>query len=157
MDSLAHPPRVQIFATDIDEEALAVARTGRYPDPLLSGLGPQRRKRFFRGDGAALLIYKEVRDMCIFSPHSVVGDPPFSRMNLVSCRNLLIYMGATLQNQVIPTFHYALRPGDYLILGSVKGISRHAHLFGAVDKKSRRHRKRRCNRSTRSWPPSMPS
>ncbi len=137
IDDLAHPPRVQIFATDIDEEALGVARAGRYPEPLLSGVGPERRKRFFHSDGAALVICKEVRDMCIFSPHSVIGDPPFSRMDLVSCRNLLIYMGSALQDQVIPTFHYALKPGGYLFLGSAEGVSRHAHLFGAVDMKNR--------------------
>ncbi|WP_341212986.1 chemotaxis protein CheB [uncultured Limimaricola sp.] len=137
MDAMTQRPRVQIFATDIDEQALMVARAGRYPAALLERLSPERRRRFFRADGACEVISKEVREMCIFSPHSVTGDPPFSRMDLVSCRNLLIYMGTALQDQVIPTFHYALRPGGYLFLGTSEGVSRHAHLFGAIDKKRR--------------------
>ena len=137
MDGLDVVPKVQIFATDIDDEALSVARAGRYPDALLAGVAPERVRRFFRRDGASLVLSKEVREMCIFSPHSVISDPPFSRMDLVSCRNLLIYLGGELQDRVIPTFHYALKPGGYLFLGTSEGVSRHGDLFAPLDKQHR--------------------
>src|SRR5206468_729558 len=81
MDQLPALPRVQIFATDIDERALGVARTGCYPAALLNGLSPERRERFFVSDGASYVIGKEVRDLCVFSAHSVIRDPPFSRID----------------------------------------------------------------------------
>src|SRR4051794_7733111 len=112
MDGLTALPRVQLFATDIDERALSVARAARYPGPLLDGISPERRARFFTADGGSYVVAKEVRDLCIFSSHSVLRDPPFSRIDLVSCRNLLIYFRSEAQNHVIPIFHYALRPGD---------------------------------------------
>ena len=137
MDGRAPVPRIQIFATDIDEAALGVARAGRYPEQLLRGLSPERKKRFFVQDGSSWVVRKEVRDLCVFSPHSIISDPPFSRMDFVSCRNLLIYLDRGLQDQVIPTFHYALKPGGYLFLGTSEGISQHSDLFSAVDKKHR--------------------
>jgi two-component system, chemotaxis family, CheB/CheR fusion protein len=136
-ERLDAPPRIQIFATDIDEPALGVARAARYPEELLKGLSQERRRRFFTRDGGSWVLRKEVRDMCVFSPHSVISDPPFSRMDLVSCRNLLIYLGRELQDQVIPTFHYALKPGGYLFLGTSEGISNHSDLFSPLDKKHR--------------------
>ena len=129
MDRLAAVPRVQIFATDIDERALGVARAARYPEALLDSVSPERRERFFIPDGGSYVVSKDVRDLCIFSPHSVIRDPPFSRIDLVSCRNLLIYFGAEVQNQVIPTFHYALRPDGYLFLGSAENVSQFDDLF----------------------------
>ena len=91
------------------------------------------------------MLGKEVRELCIFSPHSVIRDPPFSRIDLVSCRNLLIYFGADVQNQVIPIFHYALRPGGYLFLGTAENVSQFGDLFAPVEKK---HRIFRTPRST---------
>ena len=135
-------PRVQVFATDIDEHALAVARAGCYPAALLDGVSPERRQRFFIADGASYVVAKEVRDLCIFSPHSVIRDPPFSRIDLVSCRNLLIYFGPDAQAQVIPTFHYALRPDGYLFLGTSENISSFGDLFAPLDKKQRIFRRR---------------
>lgn len=137
LDGLAVAPKVQIFATDIDEPALAVARSGRYPEQLLKGVSEERRQRFFYGEGASYVVASEVRELCIFSPHSVIKDPPFSRMDLVSCRNLLIYFGPDIQNRVIPTFHYSLKPGGYLFLGTSESISQHSDLFAMVDKKFR--------------------
>ncbi|MGF6227858.1 two-component system CheB/CheR fusion protein [Inquilinus ginsengisoli] len=142
METLSAVPKVQLFATDIDEHALAIARTGRYPEGLLDGVSPDRRQRFFSTDGASFVIGKEVRDLCIFSPHSVLRDPPFSTLDLVSCRNLLIYFGPEAQRQVIPVFHYALRPGGYLFLGTSENVSQFSDLFGAVDKKHRIFRSR---------------
>jgi two-component system CheB/CheR fusion protein len=143
MDQLTALPRVQIFATDIDERALSVARSGRYPSGLLDSVSPERRERFFVSDGGSYMVGREVRDLCIFSPHSVIRDPPFSRIDLVSCRNLLIYFGLDVQNQVIPIFHYALRPDGYLFLGTSENISQFGELFAPIEKKHRIFRKRR--------------
>lgn len=137
MDTLAAAPKVQLFATDIDEPALSVARSARYPGDLLAGMSQQRRERFFTNEGASFLLASEVRELCIFSPHSVIKDPPFSRMDLVSCRNLLIYFGADIQSRVIPIFHYALRPGGYLFLCTSESIGQHGDLFATLDKKQR--------------------
>lgn len=106
MDTLPVVPNVQVFATDIDDAALAVARAGRYPAQLLGDISPRRRERFFRAEPASCVLTKEVRDLCIFSAHSVIRDPPFSRMDFISCRNLLIYFSGDLQHNVLPLFHY---------------------------------------------------
>jgi two-component system, chemotaxis family, CheB/CheR fusion protein len=142
MDRLGAVPRVQIFATDIDEPALGVARAARYPGPLLDSVSPERRERFFVPDGGSYVVAKEVRDLCVFSPHSVLRDPPFSRIDLVSCRNLLIYFGTEAQNQVIPIFHYALRPDGHLFLGTSENIGSFGDLFEPVEKKHRIFRRR---------------
>ena len=137
MLKMSAAPRVQIFATDIDEAALAIARAGRYPAAMLDGVSDERLKRFFSADPGSCVLAKEIRDLCIFSAHSVIRDPPFSRMDFVSCRNLLIYFSNDLQDTVLPIFHYALRPGGYLFLGPSESTSRQSALFGAVDKKHR--------------------
>ena len=142
MDGLSGAPRVQVFATDIDEHALAIARAARYPAALLDAVSAARQQRFFVPDGGSFVLAKEARDLCIFSPHSVVRDPPFSRMDLVSCRNLLIYFGADVQSQVIPTFHYALRESGYLFLGMSENVSPFRDLFVPLDKRNRIFRKR---------------
>jgi two-component system, chemotaxis family, CheB/CheR fusion protein len=129
--------KIQLFATDIDEAALAVARTGRYPDTLLHGVSKERLERFFTSEGTSYVINKPIRDMCVFSSHSVVRDPPFSRMDLISCRNLLIYLNSVLQGRVIPIFHYALKPNGFLFLGTSENISQHGDLFTSLDKKNR--------------------
>ena len=149
MDTLTAVPRVQIFATDIDEPSLGVARAGRYPEALLEGVTQERRERFFINQDGSYLLAKEARDLCVFSPHSVIRDPPFSRLDLISCRNLLIYFGADVQNQVIPTFHYALRPGGYLFLGTSENATQFADLFTAIDRK---HRVFRAREDARSGP-----
>ncbi len=137
MDTLRGPPRVQIFATDIDEPAIGTARLGRYPSVLLDGLTPDRRERFFRQSDTGYVVAKEIRDICTFSAHSLVRDPPFSRMDLVSCRNLLIYLDADLQAKVVPSFHYSLAPDGILILGISESTSRHEDLFTPLDKPAR--------------------
>lgn len=137
MERLPAPPRVQIFATDIDEAALETARAARYPEILLESMPPERRRRWFIHDGATFQLNKQVRDLCIFSLHSLVRDPPFSRIDLISCRNLLIYLNADTQAQIVPVLHYALRPNGYLFLGSAESVTQHADLFKPVDKKHR--------------------
>jgi len=136
------PPRVQIFATDIDEAALSIARLGRYPASMTGGVSPDRLARFFLTDGATYSVRPEIRELCVFSRHSVIRDAPFSRIDLVSCRNMLIYMGGRLQEQVLPLFHYALRPSGFLFLGVAETVTRHADLFAPVDKAHRIFRRR---------------
>jgi two-component system, chemotaxis family, CheB/CheR fusion protein len=130
-------PKVQVFATDIDDSALTVARAGRYPAGMLDDVPRDKLERFFRAEPASYVLAKEVRDLCIFSAHSVIRDPPFSRMDLISCRNLLIYFNVELQDNVLPVFHYALKPGGYLFLGPSESVSRHSELFSSLDKKQR--------------------
>ena len=142
MAGLAVVPRVQLFATDIDERALGIARSARYPRAMLDSVSPERRERYFVADGESYIVSKDVRELCIFSPHSVIRDPPFSRIDLVSCRNLLIYFGHDIQAQVIPTFHYALKPDGYLFLGTAENLSQFDELFVALEKRHRIFRRR---------------
>ncbi len=137
MDKLRGAPRVQIFATDIDDPAIATARLGRYPAALLEGISAERKARFFTQSDSGFVVAKEIRDLCTFSTHSLVRDPPFSQIDLVSCRNLLIYMDAELQAKVIPAFHYALSPGGLLILGISESASRHENLFVPIERSAR--------------------
>ncbi len=137
MDGLRGPPRVQIFATDIDEPAIDTARLGRYPTVLLDGLSSKRRQRFFNHSDSGYVVAKEIRDLCTFSPHSLVRDPPFSRIDLISCRNLLIYLDGDTQSAIIPAFHYALARSGLLILGSSESTTRHEALFSPIDTQAR--------------------
>lgn len=134
-------PKVQIFATDIDDRAIAAARTGRYRGPM-TGVSPERRERWFQPDGDDFVVAKSIREMCIFSPHSAIKDPPFGRLDLISCRNLLIYLNSELQERLVRVFHYALTPGGYLLLGPSEGLARNARLFSVVDKKHRLYLRR---------------
>src|SRR5207248_4794931 len=137
MAELKARPKVVVFATDIDDPAIAVARAARYPAAMLQDVSPERLDRYFTGDGVSYTLSREVRDLCIFSSHSVIRDPPFSRIDLISCRNLLIYLDKDLQSQLVPVFHYALRPRGYLFLGTSETLTQHAELFNPVDKKHR--------------------
>jgi two-component system CheB/CheR fusion protein len=137
MTSINAPPKVQIFATDIDDSAIATARLGRYPKTLLEGLSPQRLNRFFSASQGGYCVAKEIRDLCTFSVHDLIRDPPFSMMSLVSCRNLLIYMNPELQSRIIPVFHYSLIPAGILLLGGSESVAQHAALFDTLDKGAR--------------------
>ncbi|GHD05112.1 hypothetical protein GCM10016234_00690 [Tianweitania populi] len=137
MATLDHPPEVQIFATDLDARALGLARAGRYSSTIAAHVRPDRLSRWFVREGDTYCVSKELREMCIFSPHNVVKDAPFSRIDILSCRNLLIYLNGDLQNRVIPIFHFSLRPGGVLFLGSSENVTRHAKLFAPVDRKNR--------------------
>jgi two-component system, chemotaxis family, CheB/CheR fusion protein len=142
MGTLASAPKTQIFATDIDGTAILSARLGRYPSVLLEGLSAERRKRFFIPTQDGYAISKEIRDLCTFSAHSLVRDPPFSRMDMVSCRNLLIYMDTKLQAMVIPIFHYSLVRGGILLLGGSESVAQHGDMFEPLDKGARIFRRR---------------
>ena len=129
--------KVQVFATDIDAQAIAAARAGIYPASIVEDISPERLKRFFHPEpgGVAYRISKGIRDMLVFSEQDVIKDPPFSKLDLISCRNLLIYMGGDLQKKLIPLFHYALNPGAFLFLGSSESIGDFNDLFETLDRK----------------------
>ncbi|WFU20853.1 CheR family methyltransferase [Bradyrhizobium sp. CB1717] len=141
MAKLDSAPQVQIFATDIDGRALAAARVGRYRTNIEQDMSPERLARWFVREGDTYCVVKELREMCIFSQHNVIKDAPFSKLDLVSCRNLLIYLNAELQNRVIPLFHFALLPERYLFLGNSENVTRHPKLFAPVDRRARIFRK----------------
>ncbi|MCY7354176.1 MAG: PAS domain S-box protein [Lysobacter sp.] len=134
-------PKLQIFATDIDDRAIAAARAGRFHGPP-AGISPERLERWFQQEGDDYVVAKPIRELCIFSPHSAIKDPPFTRLDLISCRNLLIYMNSDLQERLVRVFHYALVPGGHLLLGSSEGLSGNARLFSVVDKKHRLYQRR---------------
>ncbi|MFE8584231.1 CheR family methyltransferase [Sphingomonas sp. NCPPB 2930] len=127
------PLAVQIFATDIDEQMLQIAREGSYPAAALADIPAALRERYTMPHAERFTISAQIRDMIRFSNHSLVKDPPFSRIDLVSCRNLLIYFDDRLQQSVLPLLHYALRPGGYLFLGPSESVGRFDHLFPAID------------------------
>ena len=135
--TVTNVPKIQVFATDIDERGLEVARKGRYPDSIAEHISPERLDRFFIKQDGAYQVKREVRERCIFSNHSFIKDPPFSRLDLLCCRNVMIYLGSDLQEKLIPLFHYALRRNGYLFLGPSENISAHAGLFRSIDKKHR--------------------
>ena len=137
LERLKKSYKVLVFATDIDSQAIATARAGIYPASIAGDISPERMARFFalEPDGNAYRIHKGIRDLLVFSEQNVIKDPPFSKLDLVSCRNLLIYMGGDLQKKLIPLFHYALNPGGFLLLGTSETVGDFNHLFATMDRK----------------------
>ena len=128
--------RVRIFGTDVSEKIVAKARGGIYPESIAKGVTSARLRRFFaRTANGDYQISRSIRDMCTFARQNVCQDPPFSRIDLVTCRNVLIYLGPQLQRKCIPVFHYALNPDGYLMLGTSESVGGYADLFALVDKK----------------------
>lgn len=125
----------QIFATDLDPDAVEFARTGVFPDAITSDVSPERLERFFVPENGHYRIKKEIREMVVFAVQDLVEDPAFTKLDFLVCRNLLIYLNADIQKRVIPLFHYALRPGGVLMLGSSETVGSFSHLFEVVDKK----------------------
>lgn len=125
---------IQIFATDIDESALETARRAVYPEGISEQMDSKYLDRFFIKQGSYYKVHKEIREMCIFSPHNLIKDPPFSRLDLITCRNLLIYFEQHLQKKLLPIFHYALAPEGYLFLGPSENISARPELFKTINK-----------------------
>ena len=128
---------IQIFATDIDEESITQAREGLYPDSISTDVSPERLRHFFNKEGQHYRVKKEIREMVLFAPHNILRDPPFSKLDLVSCRNLLIYLNRETQERVLELFHFALLPGGYLFLGASESADSLPDLFTPVDKKLR--------------------
>jgi two-component system CheB/CheR fusion protein len=135
MDEIKQDFKLQIYATDIDDDAIATARSGTYPSNISIDVSPERLRRYFVKEETGFRIKKEIREVVVFAIQNVIKDPPFTRMDLISCRNLLIYLDTGLQDRVIPAFHYALRPGGILFLSPSEGIGNFTSLFATVDKK----------------------
>jgi two-component system CheB/CheR fusion protein len=132
---------LQVFATDLDRDAIDRARLGRYPDSIIADVSPERLRRFFVHDDKGYRIGREIRESVVFAPHNIIMDPPFTKMDIVSCRNLVIYLSAELQKKLIPLFHYCLNPGGALLLGTAETVGAYTNLFAAVDPKSRLFRR----------------
>ena len=130
-------PTLQVFGSDLDANALAVAREGRFPVAIQADVSEDRLRRFFQREGEHYRVRRELRDVVLFASHSLLKDPPFSRIDLISCRNLLIYLNRDLQQQACMTFHYALNPHGYLLLGASETADYPPGLFHTIDRKSR--------------------
>ena len=151
-----HVP-VQIFASDLDEKALATGREGRYPRSIETSVSKERLDRFFVDEGTHYRVRKEVRDTILFTPHSILKDPPFTRLDLVSCRNLLIYLERSLQAQVYSVFHYSLKPGRILFLGSAETVDTGSDLFSPIDRDARIYRSQPLTAYTLPIIPQLPA
>jgi two-component system CheB/CheR fusion protein len=128
---------IQIFGTDLSEAAVSHARAGMYSDNITDDLSPERIRRFFVQPDGGQQITKAIRDLCIFARQDVTRDPPFSKLDLIVCRNVLIYLNAQIQKKLMPIFHYALKPSGFMMLGAAETIGSHSDLFHAADKKHR--------------------
>jgi two-component system CheB/CheR fusion protein len=135
-------PPFQVFASDIDERAIAIARAGLYPTSIVTDVTPARLRQHFTREDNRYQVRKALRDRILFAVHNLLRDPPFSRIDLITCRNLLIYLNRDLQQRVLETFHFALKPGGYLFLGSSESAEMVDELFIPVDKKNRIYRAR---------------
>src|SRR5215510_14212578 len=130
-------PSIQIFASDLDARALATAREGRYPSVIEADVSEDRLRRFFTREGEGYRVRQELRDILLFAHHDLLKDPPFSQVDLISCRNVLIYLDRELQEQVCSTFNYALNPGGYLFLGSAESADHPSGLFRTIERNAR--------------------
>jgi two-component system, chemotaxis family, CheB/CheR fusion protein len=130
-------PAIQIFATDISELSIDTARAGTYAENRLGDVSPERRRRFFYEGEGGYHISKAVRELCVFARQDLGSDPPFSNVDLISCRNVLIYLGDSLQQRIMPIFHYSLNGRGFLFLGTAESTVKHPELFTVVDKKYR--------------------
>src|SRR5262249_22976656 len=134
-------PNIQIFATDLDRQAIEKARTGSYPENIAADVSPERLRRFFVRDERGYRVSKDVRETVVFAPQNVIVDPPFTKMDLVSCRNLMIYLSGDVQKRLIPLFHYCLNPGGILFLGTAETIGGFSNLFAPLDGRTRLYRR----------------
>jgi two-component system CheB/CheR fusion protein len=142
LDRLSDAVPIQIFATDISETAIEQARAGVYPPSAVEDISPERLRRFFNKTDGHYRINKPIRDLCVFARQDLTRDPPFSKLDLIVCRNVLIYLGQPVQSRLIGVFHYALKPSGYLMLGNAETIGSHADLFAAADKRHRIYKKK---------------
>ena len=152
---LIAPPTIQIFASDLSKDALDFARDGCYPEAIAIDVGEERLARFFTKENSHYRVRNELREPILFTQHNLLQDPPFSRLDLVICRNLLIYLQRELQEKIFETFHYALRPNGYLFLGNAESAEGATVLFDTLDKRQRLYR-RRVQGSTTPILPSLP-
>ena len=132
---------LQIFATDLDRDAIDKARAGVYPANITADVSPERLRRFFIQEERGYRVGKEIREMTVFAPQNVIMDPPFTKLDILVCRNVLIYLTTELQKKLIPLFHYSLNPGGVLFLGSAETIGPFTDLFAPLDAKARIYRR----------------
>src|SRR5438309_2923676 len=138
---------IQLFGTDLSQESIGKARAGVYPESIVADVSPERLRRFFDKVEVGYRINKTIRDMCVFARQNFLQDPPFSRIDVISCRNVLIYLGPVLQKRIMPIFHYALKPRGFLMLGGAEGIiGTGSDLFELMDRKHKIY----CRKSTPS-------
>ncbi len=150
MEEAGHELKTQLYSTDLDDDAIATARAGFYPLNITQDVSPERLRRFFIKEENGYRVKKEIREMVVFATQNVIKDPPFTRMDLVSCRNLMIYLEADLQNRLIPAFHYALKPGGILFLSPSESIGGHTELFSPLSRKWKFYRTAPSIASTRA-------
>ena len=139
--------QVQIFGTDVNEKNIEKARQGIYPTTIETDVNEKRLKHFFTSFSGNYQICKTIRDMCVFAKQDITADPPFSNMDLISCRNMLIYFDESLHERVVPTLHYALKVGGFLVLGQSESIGKFTQLFEPVNKKWSIYTKKRAQPS----------
>ena len=144
--TLETPPTLQVFGCDLDEEAIQIARAGFYPDSIAADVSEERLRRFFTKEPGGWRVRRELREMVLFASHDLLKDAPFSRMDLVSCRNLLIYLNRDAQKRALDIFHFASRPGGLLFLGVSESVDETSPLYVTVDKKNRIYRQRPAQR-----------
>jgi two-component system CheB/CheR fusion protein len=136
-DRVPRARNLQVFATDLNEANLVKARRGFYPRSLVHDVSPERLRRFFVEEKGGYQVIKPLRERVIFARQNLISDPPFSRMDLISCRNVMIYLEPTLQKKALPAFHYALKPEGVLFLGASESVGTFTDLFAPVDKKQK--------------------
>jgi two-component system CheB/CheR fusion protein len=142
--------KVQLYCTDLDDDAIAIARSGFYPPNITLDVIPERLRRFFIQEDGGFRVKKEIREMIVFAVQNVIKDPPFTKLDLLSCRNLLIYLKPELQEKLIPAFHYALKPEGVLFLSPSESIGHHSDLFKILNRKWKFYRAMHSITSTRS-------
>jgi two-component system CheB/CheR fusion protein len=150
MDDTQQEFKIQLYATDLDDDAIATARSGVYPPNIVQDVTPERLRRFFTKEDAGYRVKKDIREMVVFAVQNVIKDPPFTRLDLLSCRNLMIYLEPELQNRLIPAFHYALKPGGVLFLSPSESIGNHPELFAAQNRKWKLYRATHAGSSARA-------
>src|SRR5581483_8078177 len=149
---------LQIFASDVNSSVLDFARAGRYGSAEVENLSTARRQRFFTVEEGQFRVIKAIRDLVIFAEHNVLLDPPFTRVDLISCRNMMIYFESALQQKIVPAFHFALKPNGILLLGASESIGQFQNLFGTVEQKHRIYvKKPAANRPRFDRPPVLPA
>ncbi len=152
-DKLEIHPQIQVFASDLDENSIKYAREGLYPTAIEADVSTERLERFFTLEGNHYRVRRELRDVVLFTHHSVLRDAPFSRLDLITCRNLLIYLEREVQSTVFDVFHYSLNPGGYLFLGNSESAETTPELFQTVDKTHHIYRTKPWNQEQPISPP----
>ena len=155
LEEMEHRQEAQVFATDLDTDAIALARSGVYPDSISADVTETRLKKFFTNQDSTFRVNRAVRDMVVFAPHNVIKDPPFMKMDLVSARNVLIYLSGDLQKRLLPLLHYSLNPEGLLFLSPSETIGEFANLFTVLDRKWKLYRRKEAGKLTLPILPSL--